>query len=155
MPNSAVSSMGCLKHQGDLSLGSWCPAPTPKERPATAAPCLETPNTGKARSPPGGRSLHGLSFPWVSGKNPASGSLSIWRSRLPPQSFLPVGIGEATPLVTSFDFFDIVSLHSLSYLWVTGRRCRYLLVLTSSISSSSTVFPTCGYRGGDVADNLH
>jgi len=23
--------------------------------------CLETPNTGKARSPPGGRSVHGLS----------------------------------------------------------------------------------------------
>jgi len=38
LPNSAVSSMGCLKHQGDMSLGSWCPAPMPKERPATAAP---------------------------------------------------------------------------------------------------------------------
>ena len=38
-----------------------------------------------------------------------------------------MGIGEATPLVTSFDFFDFVSLHSLSYLWVSGRRhCCYL-----------------------------
>ena len=33
----AVSSLGCLKLQGDLSLDSWCLAPTPKERPATAA----------------------------------------------------------------------------------------------------------------------
>ena len=45
----------------------------------------------------------------------------IWRSYLPPQSFLPVGIGEATP-VTNSAFFDFVSLHSLSYLWVSGRR---------------------------------
>jgi len=45
----------------------------------------------------------------------------VWRSRLPPQSFLPVGIGEATSLVTCFDFFDFISLHSLSYLWVSGR----------------------------------
>ena len=37
-----------------------------------------------------------------------------------------MGIGEVTPLVTSFDFFDFVSLHSLSYLWVSGRRhCCY------------------------------
>ena len=56
-------------------------------------------------------SLHSLSCLWVSG-----------RSRLPPQSFLPVVIGEATPLVTSFDFFGFISLHSLSYLWVSGRR---------------------------------
>jgi len=45
----------------------------------------------------------------------------VWRSYLPPQSFLPVGIGEATP-VTNSAFFDFVSLHSLSYLWVSGRR---------------------------------
>ena len=51
----------------------------------------------------------------------SGGSLGFWRSRLPPQSFLPVGIGEATPLVTSFDFSDFVSLHSLSHLWVSGR----------------------------------
>jgi len=38
LPSRAVSSMGCLKHQSDLSLDSWCPAPTPKERPATTAP---------------------------------------------------------------------------------------------------------------------
>jgi len=37
LSNSAVSSMGCLKHQGDMSLNSWCLAPTPKERPTTAA----------------------------------------------------------------------------------------------------------------------
>jgi len=42
----------------------------------------------------GGRSLHGLSFPKVSGNNPASDSLA---------------------------FGDLVSLHSLSYLWVSGR----------------------------------
>jgi len=82
------------------------------------------PSTGKARSPLGGHSLHGLSFPWVSGSDLTGGSLVFWRSRLPPQCFLPVGIGEATPLVTSFDFFGFVSLHSLSYLWVSGRRRR-------------------------------
>ena len=49
---------------------------------------------------------------------------------------------------------DLVSLHSLSYLWVSGRRRRWRLVLASSISPPSTVFPTCGYRGGDAASNL-
>jgi len=38
LSNSVVSSMECLKHQGDLSLNSWCLAPTPKERYAIAAP---------------------------------------------------------------------------------------------------------------------
>ena len=38
LPNGVVPSTGCLKHQSDSSLDSWCPAPTPKERPATAAP---------------------------------------------------------------------------------------------------------------------
>jgi len=86
------------------------------------------PSTGEARSPPGDHSLHGLSFPWVSGSDLTGGSLVFRRYRLPPQSFLPVGIGEVTPLVTS---------------------------LTSSISSPSTVFPTCGYQGDDAADNLY
>ena len=45
----------------------------------------------------------------------------VWRSYLPPQSFLPVGIGEVTP-ATNFAPFNFVSLHSLSYLWVSGRR---------------------------------
>ena len=47
----------------------------------------------------------------------------VWRSYLPPQSFLPVGIGEITPATNS-----------------------------ASFSSPSTVFPTCGYRGGDPAN---
>ena len=50
----------------------------------------------------------------------------VWRSHLPPQSFLPVGIGEITPATNSASF-TFVSLHSLSYLWVSGRRpCCYL-----------------------------
>jgi len=69
-------------------------------------------------------SLHSLSFLWVSGSNPADGSLGFWRSRLPPQSFLTVGIGKATPLLLA-------------------------------ISSPSTVFPSCGYRGGDAVDASH
>ena len=73
----------------------------------------------------GGRSLRGLSFPRVSGNSPVSGPLA---------------------------FCDLVSLHSLSYLWVSGRRRLLGLASTPSISSPSTVFPTCGYRGGDFAD---
>jgi len=84
LSNNAVSSMECLKHQGNLSLNSWCLAPTPEERPITAAPY---------------RSLHGLSFPWVSGSNAADDLLCFWRFRPPPQSLLPVGIGGATPSV--------------------------------------------------------
>jgi len=130
---SVISSLRCLKHQGDLSLDSWCLAPTPKERPAcynsvvSSSGCLETPSVGKARSPPGGHSLHGLSFPWVSGSDLTGGSLVSRRS------FLPMGIGEATPLVINFDFFDFVSLHSLSYLWVSGRRRRCMLGVTFSV----------------------
>ena len=45
----------------------------------------------------------------------------VWQSYLPPQSFLPVGIGEVTPATNSAPF-NFVSLHSLSYLWVSGRR---------------------------------
>jgi len=44
-----------------------------------------------------------------------------------------MGIGEATPLVINFDFFDFVSLHSLSYLWVSGRRRRCMLGVTFSV----------------------
>jgi len=74
------------------------------------------------------RVLWGGSFPPWSflpmgiGEQPCQRSTSVWRSRLPPQSFLPVGIGEATLLVASFDFFDFISLRSLSYLRVSGRR---------------------------------
>ena len=72
-------------------------------------------------------------FPSHGYSNHAGGSLGLWRSRPPPQSFLPVGIGEATPLVTSFDFFDFVSLRNLSYLWAFVRAfqilCSYLGVL--------------------------
>jgi len=40
-------------------------------------------------------SLHSLSYLWVSGRR----RRYFWRTRLPPQSFLPLGIGEATPLM--------------------------------------------------------
>ena len=36
LSNSAVSSMECLKHQGNMSLKFWYLAPTPEERPITA-----------------------------------------------------------------------------------------------------------------------
>jgi len=63
------------------------------------------------------------------GEQPASGSLSIWRSRLPPQSFLPVGIGEATPLVTSFDFLRL-RLPPQSFLPVGIREVMSLMTYT-------------------------
>jgi len=97
LPNGVVSSTGCLKHQSDPSLDSWCPAPTPKERPATAAPYRPRVSKNAECSGGGGRSLHGLSFPRVSGNNPASDPLA---------------------------FGDLVSLRSLSYLWVSGRQRR-------------------------------
>ena len=59
-------------------------------------------------------------LPMGVGEQPCQGFPGVSRSRLPPQSFLPVGIREATPLVISFDFFNFISLHSLSYLWVSG-----------------------------------
>ena len=39
----------------------------------------------------------------------------------PPWSFLPIGIGEH-PASDSLAFGGLISLHSLSYLWVSGRR---------------------------------
>ena len=84
-------------------------------------------------------SLHSLSFLWVSGRR----RRYSWRFRLPPQSFLPVGIGEATPPLLAISSpstvfpscgyrggdavtpGDLVSLHSPSFLWVSGRRRRY------------------------------
>ena len=130
------------KSRPALGLNSWdkvalqCPRPCRglSNSAVSSSGCLETPSTGKARSP------HGLSFPWVSGSNPAGGSLGFWRSRLPPQSFLPMGIGEATPLLLAISSpttvfpsrgyrggdavtsGDLVSLHSLSSLWASGRR---------------------------------
>ena len=57
---------------------------------------------------------------------PCQRSAGVWRPYLPPQSFLPVGIGEVTP-ATNSPPSNFVSLHSLSYLRVSGRRpCRYL-----------------------------
>jgi len=126
LSKSVVASTEFLKHQSDLSLthGAW----RPRLRRDLRKQCRIVPRVSRnakhreGSKPPMGRSLYGLSFPWISGNNPADGSLGFWRSRLPPQSFLPVGIGEATPLATSFGFFDFASLHSLSYLWVSGRQ---------------------------------
>ena len=42
------------------------------------------------------------------------GSFPLW-------SFLPIGIGER-PASDSLAFGGLISLHSLSYLWVSGRR---------------------------------
>jgi len=117
-----VSSTGCLKRRGDPSLGSWCPAPTPKERPATTAPYRPRVSKNAEYSRGGGSFLPWSFLPTGIGKRPYHRSAGVWRCRLPPQSFLPAGIGEAAPLVTTFDFFDFVSLHGLSYLWVSGRR---------------------------------
>ena len=119
LPNGAISSTGCLKHQSDPSLDSWCPAPTPKERPATVVPYR--PRVSKNAECSGGSFPPWSFLPMGVGEQPCQRSTGVWRSRLPPQSFLPVGIGEATP-VTNFALFNFVSLHSLSYLWVSGRR---------------------------------
>ena len=45
----------------------------------------------------------------------------LWGGSFPPWSFLPIGIGER-PASDSLAFGCSVSLHSLSYLWVSGRR---------------------------------
>jgi len=75
-----------------------------------------------------------------------------------------VGIGEATPLVTSFDFFDFVSLQSLSYLWVSGatplitytgdalsvscwRRPQHLILATPSVSYTGDAFSVLAMPG--------
>ena len=69
----------------------WYLAPTPKETPVAA----HRPKASKdAESPGGDCSLRGLSYPRVSGNGPVDGPLAFERTRLPPQSFLPVGIGE-------------------------------------------------------------
>jgi len=112
--------MGCLKHQRDLSLdpGAWHPHLRRGllQQRRIVPGCLKTP------SALGGGAFPPWSFlPMGVGEQLCQRSTVVWRSRLPPQSFLPVGIGEATQLVTSFDFFDFISLHSLSYLWVSGR----------------------------------
>jgi len=69
-------------------------------------------------------SFHSLSFPWVSGRR----RRYFWRSRLPPQFFLPVGIGEATPLMPYTG-----DASSVSY-W---RRLQRLILATPSASHTS------------------
>ena len=64
---------------------------------------------------------------------PCQQSAGVWRSYLPPHSFLPVGIGGITP-ATNFAFFDFVSLHSLSYLWVPGRRHQLVFGLATPVT---------------------
>ena len=44
----------------------------------------------------------------------------LWGGSFPPWSFLPIGIGEH-PASDSLAFGGLISLHSLSYLWVSGR----------------------------------
>jgi len=64
------------------------------------------------------------------------------------QSFLPVGIGEATPLITCLASGNFVSLHSLSYLWVSGRQCRWCLILaTPSASYTGDAFKVLAMPG--------
>ena len=74
----------------------------------------------------------------------------LWGGSFPLWSFLPIGIVEH-PASDSPVFGGLISLHSLSYPWVSGRR-RQRLTLPPSTSSPSTVFPTCGYRRGDPVD---
>ena len=44
----------------------------------------------------------------------------LWGGPFPLWSFLPIGIGEH-PANNSLAFGDLISLHSLSYPWVSGR----------------------------------
>ena len=89
---SVVSSTGCLKHQGDLSLGSWCPAPTPKERPATAAPYR----------------------PQGVWKRQAPGRREASQGVVPSMVFPSQGYRGATFPLVHPSLGDLVSLHSLS-----------------------------------------
>ena len=52
----------------------------------------------------------------------------LWGGLFPPWSFLPIGIGER-PANDSLAFGGLISLHSLSFLWVSGRRRRGCLIL--------------------------
>ena len=76
-------------------------------------------------------SLHSLSYLWVSGRR----RRYFWRSRLPPQSFLPVGIGEATPLMP-------YTGDSVSVLAMPGAI--NLLTLTLALTLTSTLVDPWG-----------
>jgi len=72
-------------------------------------------------------SLHSLSFLWVLGRR----RRYFWRSRLPAQSFLPVGIEEATPLMPYTG-----DASSVLY-W---RRLQRLILATPSASYTGDAF---------------
>jgi len=79
-------------------------------------------------------SLHSLSYLWISGRR----RRYFWRSRLPPQSFLPVGIGEATPLMPyTGDTFSVL-------YW---RRLQRLILATPSASYTGDAFSVSAMPG--------
>ena len=41
--------------------------------------------------------------------------------------------------MTNFAFFDFISLHSLSYLWVSGRRRQLVFGLATPVTSHAGV----------------
>ena len=78
-------------------------------------------------------SLHSLSYLWVSGIDTAGGSLGFWRSRLPPQSFLHVGIGEATPLVPyTGDAFSVLAVPGVVNLLTLALALTLTLTLVDA-----------------------
>ena len=72
-----------------------------------------------------------------------SETLSAVGFLFPPWSFLPIGIGEH-PASDSLAFDGLVSLHSLSYLWVSGRRRLQLTLPFSDFFSLLSL----SYLGG-------
>ena len=125
LPNGVVPSTGCLKHQSDPSLDSWYPAPTLKERPATAAPYR----------------------PRVSKNAECSGVGGVVPSMVFPSHRYP---GTTLPAIRWR--LAISSPSTVFPTWGYRGGDATKLALTSSIPSPSTVFPTCGYRGGGTAD---
>ena len=73
---------------------------------------------------------------------------------VPSVVFPSHGYRGTTLSAATWRFNNLVSLHSLPYLWVSGRRRLQGLASAPSISSPSTLFPTCGYRGDDASADV-
>ena len=86
-------------------------------------------------------------LPMGVGEQPCQRFTGVWRSRLPPQSFLPVGIGEAAPLVTSFDFFDFISLPPQSFLPLGIRDVTLLILGLATPATSHAGVALCAFPG--------
>ena len=86
-------------------------------------------------------SLHSLSYLWVSRRR----RRYFWRSRLPPQSFLPVGIGEATLFMPyTGDASSVSYWRRLQRLILAMPGVINLLTLTLALTLTSTLVDAWG-----------